>query len=109
MPSKPRNMPEQEHSIRARSDELFVEETPVLPARSSKPFTAYLRETPAQPLSPALKALFWLVGIVVGVLFFVAIWRVSHRHGGRPPARPAARTAMSIEAGTGPATGPRVA
>lgn len=99
MPSKPRNMPEQEHSIRARSDELFLEETPVS-ARSSKPFKAYLRETPAQPLSPAIKALFWLIGIVVGLLFLAALWRISQRHGGRPTARSApAESAMSLEAG----------
>jgi len=86
MPSQSRNMPEQEHSIKERSHELFVEETPTIPAGSTKPFTAYLRETPARPLSAGIRALFWVMGVIVGVLFLMAVWRVSHRHGGRPPA-----------------------
>lgn len=84
MPSHPRNMPEQEHSIRVRSDELFVEDAPLAPTGSTKPFALYLRETPARPLSAALKALLWAIGIVVGVLLLLAIWRVSHHQGGRP-------------------------
>jgi hypothetical protein len=88
-------MPEQEHSIKARSHELYVEETPVVPAAVTKPFKVYLQETPAQPISPGIRALFWVMGVVVGLLFLVAIWRVSHRHGGRPPAGAApTRTAM---------------
>ena len=109
MPSQPRNMPEQEHSIRARSDELFIEDPPVFTARTSKPFKAFLRETPARPLSPALKALFWLVGIIVGVLFLAALWRVSHRHGGRPPTGSDAKAALPLEAGTVFAAGCRLA
>jgi hypothetical protein len=96
MPSHPRNIPEQEHSIKERSNELFFDETSALPARSGKPFAAYLRETPARPVSPALTALFWILAVIVGVLFLAAIWRVAHRHGGRPPAAAAAeKTAMS--------------
>ena len=52
MPSHPRNMPEQEHSIKERSHELFVEPTQGAAPRTTKPFPVYLRETPAQPLSP---------------------------------------------------------
>jgi hypothetical protein len=89
MPSQSRNIPEQEHSIKERSNELFFDESAV-PARSSKPFAAYLRETPARPVSPALKALFWVLAVIIGVLFFAAIWRVAHRHGGRPTAAAAA-------------------
>ncbi len=88
MPSQPRNMPEQEHSIKARSHELFVE--PAQPAegtKSTKPFPVYLRETPAQPFSPLIKAIFWVLGIIVAVLFLAAVWRMSHRHG--RSARPA--------------------
>jgi hypothetical protein len=81
MAAQQRNMPEQEHSIKVRSSELFVEETPVVPTtRSSKTFAAFLRETPAQPLSPGVQAMLWVLGIVVGLLFLIALWRVSHRH-----------------------------
>jgi hypothetical protein len=108
MPSHPRNMPEQEHSIKARSHALFVEETPVISARVTKPFKAYLRETPAQPLSPGIRALFWVLGVIVGVLFLMAIWRVSHRHGGRPPTAAAPATALiSSDAGRCPTPGIR--
>lgn len=96
MPSHPRNMPEQEHSIKVRSHELFVE--PVLPAdgiKPTKPFPVYLRETPAQPLSPLTKAVFWILGIIVAGLFAAAIWRISHRQKANVPAnRRAAKTAM---------------
>ena len=85
MAAQRRNMPEQEHSIKARSHELFVEETPVVPTRSGKPFAAYLRETPAQPVSPSVQALLWAIGVIVGVLFLLALWRVSHRHQGKTP------------------------
>lgn len=84
MPSPPRNIPEQEHSIKARSHELFVEDAPLNPAGATKPFSVYLRETPAHPLSPWIRALFWVIGIVVGALFLMAIWRVSHRQAARP-------------------------
>ncbi len=95
MPSQRRNMPEQEHSIKARSHELFVEETPIGPARATRPFRDYLRETPALPLSGGIKAIFWVVGIIVGVLFLLAIWRASNRLGGKPPAAKApAQTVM---------------
>ncbi|SRR5579885_3047887 len=86
MPSHPRNMPEQEHSIKARAHELFVEEVPVAPSAGTKPFEAYLRETPAYPVSPAIKVTLWIVGLVVAGLFVLALWRVSHRPAGRPPA-----------------------
>jgi hypothetical protein len=86
MAAQRRNMPEQEHSIKVRSHELFVEETPVGPARSTKPFAVFLKETPAQPLSAGIRALLWAIGVVVGVLFLVALWRVSHRHPGKAPA-----------------------
>jgi hypothetical protein len=86
MPSQPRNMPEQEHSIKARSHELFVDDTPVGADRATKPFPVYLRETPAQPLSAVIKAMFWLLGIIVALLFLAAVWRVAHRHMPTPAA-----------------------
>jgi hypothetical protein len=94
MPSHPRNMPEQEHSIKARSHELFVEETPALSNGATKPFAAYLRETPARPLSPVFKVLFWFLGIIVALLFLLAVWRVAHRHHRLPARKPAAETVM---------------
>ena len=81
MPSQPRNMPEQEHSIKVRSNELYVEDTPLAPAQATKPFPVYLRETPARPLSAGIKAIFWTLGIIVALLFLAALWRVAHRHG----------------------------
>src|SRR5262249_46970570 len=75
MPSHPRNMPEQEHSIKARSHELFVDPTQDAAPRTTKPFPVYLRETPAQPLSPLAIWVLWILGIVVTVLFLAALWR----------------------------------
>jgi hypothetical protein len=102
MPSHPRNMPEQEHSIKARSHALFVEEDPVAPAVATKPFEVYLRETPALPLSPGTKAVFWVLGIIVAALFLAALWRISNRHAGRPsadksPEEVPAKTAMLLD------------
>src|SRR5689334_5935354 len=96
MPSHPRNMPEQEHSIKARSHELFVEEAPVGSSMATKPFHVYLRETPAHPLSPAIKVIFWVLGLVVAGLFLLALWRVSQRHAGRPKAD--VESAKSVDA-----------
>jgi hypothetical protein len=79
-------MPEQEHSIKERSHALFVEEELVATPVPTKPFEVYLRETPARPLSPGVKAIFWVLGIIVGVLFLLALWRLSHHHTRRPPA-----------------------
>jgi hypothetical protein len=88
-------MPEQEHSIKVRSHELFVEPPQSAEVtKPTKPFPAYLRETPAQPLSPFTKAVFWILGIIVAGLFVVAVWRVTHRHRPQRPARPAAKTAL---------------
>jgi hypothetical protein len=86
MPSQPRNLPEQEHSIKARANELFVEEAPIAAPTATKPFEVYLRETPAQPVSPAIKVILWILGFIVVVLLLMALWRVSHRHAGKPPA-----------------------
>jgi hypothetical protein len=100
MPEQPRNMPEQEHSIKARSHALFVDETPVVSAGATKPFDVYLRETPAHPLSPGIKAIFWVLGFIVAALFLAAIWRVSHRHTDRrPDDQPLAETAVLTRPG----------
>jgi hypothetical protein len=89
-------MSEQDLSIKAREHELYLKPLPEVAARPVKPFPVYLRETPAEPLSPATKAILWTVGIVVALLFLAALWRVSHGHLTRPSMRtprPASRTA----------------
>ncbi len=91
MPSEPRNMPEQERSIKARAHELFVE--PPQTGGQVKPFPVYLRETPAVPMSATIKALLWMVGIIVALLFIGAVWRLMVRHGPRRPGGPARRAA----------------
>jgi beta-lactamase regulating signal transducer with metallopeptidase domain len=106
MAAQRRNMPEQEHSIKVRSHELFVEETPVGPAKSTKPFAVFLKETPAQPLSASVLALLWAVGVIVGVLFLLAVWRVVHRQSGKaPPRRAAAKAAILQDARRTPLAG----
>jgi hypothetical protein len=106
MAAQRRNMPEQEHSIKVRSHELFVEETPVGPARSTKPFAVFLRETPAEPLSAGVQALLWVLGVIVGLLFLLAVWRFAHRHSGNAPPRPAAaKAAISRNARRSPLPG----
>jgi hypothetical protein len=98
MPSHPHNIPEQEHSIKARSHELFVEPNQVAAPKRTKPFTSYLRETPALPLSPLATSMLWILGILVVVLFLAALWRITHRRSAvaRPQhARPKAERATS--------------
>jgi hypothetical protein len=74
-------MPEQERSIKERDQELFVEKADHRTAVPQvKPFPIYLRETPASPISPPVKAVLWVVGVGVLLLFCVALWRSQ-----RPP------------------------
>ena len=100
MPSQRRNMPEQEHSIKERSHALFVEEDLVATPVPTKPFKVYLRETPARPFSPGVKAIFWVLGIIVGLLFLLSLWRLSHHHTRRLPAAEEAPTAGEAPGGT---------
>jgi hypothetical protein len=100
MPSESTDMPEQEHSIKERGIELFVERPKPENSQPTKPFRVYLRETPAQPISTFAKFVLWIVGIVVAVLLLAALWRVSHRYGpGRraQSPRPDDKTAMRLE------------
>jgi hypothetical protein len=95
MPSESGNLPEQEISIKARAHELFVGSEPAGVAPPVKPFPVYLRETPAVPISGTIKAVLWMVAIIVALLFIAAVWRLMVRQGRqRPPApaRHAART-----------------
>lgn len=77
MPAESRNLHEQERSIKAREYELYVKPTDNGQVR--KPFLEYLRETPAEPLSTTTKTILWIVGMLVVVVFFAAIWRAIHR------------------------------
>ena len=73
-------MSEQEiYRSRPREHELYVPDSDPN-AKPVKPFAVYLRETPAEPFSPTTKAILWVVGTVVGLLFLAACWRVTMRH-----------------------------
>ena len=77
MPDESTDLPEQEHSIKARGKELFVERLKPENSQPTKPFPVYLRETPAQPISTFTRFMLWIVGIVVALLLFAALWQVS--------------------------------
>jgi hypothetical protein len=97
MGSERRNMPEQERSIKEREKELFVESQVEAPERAPvKPFAVYLRETPALPVSSGVKTLLWIVGIVVLLIFLVALWRIQRTPSRRSRPRAAAPAAASF-------------
>lgn len=65
----------QEQSIKARKRDLFDADipsstTPIGPRRS---FLDLRKETPADPLSPLVRALLWTVGTVVVLLLVAAL------------------------------------
>jgi hypothetical protein len=98
MASERQNMSEQEISIKAREHELYVPDSDPN-AKPVKPFAVYLRETPAEPLSAATKAILWTVGTAVAFLFLAACWRAAVRHTPKSrttQSRPAAKTAMPV-------------
>jgi hypothetical protein len=98
MSPESRNAPEQEISIKARAHEVFAEQPRPETRKSSRPFPVILRETPAEPLSALTKAVLWIVGVIVAVLFLAAIWRVTTRHGPKrqiEAAAPVEKSAMS--------------
>jgi hypothetical protein len=96
MPAERRRLSEQEQSIKEREYEVYIKpERPEPEALSPvKPFAAYLRETPASPLSAAAKTTLWTLGVVVLILLVLALWRVSRPRRAQPDtAPPPARTA----------------
>jgi hypothetical protein len=98
MPAESRNLPEQEHSIKAREHEVYAKPLRAVTSSKVRPFVEYLRETPAEPLAGTTKIMLWMTGAIVGLLFLAAIWRVTQRHGPRsrvPAATPAAKTASA--------------
>ena len=61
MDSKSRSSSRKDPSLKARKD-LFFDDTPIASSDSDaprKPFKDYVRETPAAPLSPLIKAGLW--------------------------------------------------
>jgi hypothetical protein len=104
MASERQNMSEQEISIKAREHELYVPDADPN-AKQVKPFSVYLRETPAEPLSLTTKAILWTVGTAVALLFLAACWRAAMHHA---PAsqirktRPAVKTAIRVIIEAGP-------
>lgn len=81
MPAESRNIPEQEHSIKSRAHEVFDKQKRETVKRPARPFPEYLRETPAFPMSPTVKAMLWFAGIIVGLLFLAALVKLSIRYG----------------------------
>ena len=81
MPSEPHGLPEQEISIKSRAHELYVKPNVGPAPRPTKPFGVYLRETPAYPISSTVKAMLWFAGIIVGLLFLAAVWKLTIRYG----------------------------
>lgn len=80
MASERQNMSEQEISIKERERELYVKPVAPTNVKPVKSFEVYLRETPAEPLSPATKAILAIVSVIVGLLFLGALWRATTHH-----------------------------
>jgi hypothetical protein len=89
--------PEQEQSIKERGSELYAKAKRERP--KVKPFEVYLRETPAAPTSGGVKALLWITGIVVALVFAAALWKVTHRRPRSNPARAPRQAAWMIPGG----------
>ena len=67
------NQRTQEQSIKARKHELYEADEPDGSTGPRLSFQECLRTTPADPLSPLLKALLWTVGTVVILLLIAAL------------------------------------
>jgi hypothetical protein len=87
MPFERQNMSDQEISIKEREHELFEKPPPTITSRPVKPFPVYLRETPAEPLSLTTKAILWIVGIIVAMLFLAALWKINHPRRAKAPTK----------------------
>lgn len=69
---KPRESEEQ--SIKARKNQLFeAKALQAAPSGPKKSTQTYLRDTPAMPISPGVKATLWGVGALVLILFLAAL------------------------------------
>jgi hypothetical protein len=74
----------QEQSIKARKHQLYEDDEPIRTAGPRKSFQDCLRERPADPLSPLVKGILWVVGSVVILLLVAAL----ATGGGKKKARP---------------------
>lgn len=85
----------QEQSIKARKHQLFDDEDFGTSSGPSLSFPELVRVTPAEPLSPAVKGLLWVVGSVVVLLLLVALLTSG---GSRKPAKPSGAVAPGASA-----------
>ncbi|WP_165070733.1 hypothetical protein [Paludisphaera rhizosphaerae] len=92
MSGERREQPGQEISIKRRGHDLFIDETAPSTTGPSRPFSEFLRDTPAKPLSAGVKAALWAVSIVAAMLFAAALWRLVNRPTPKPSAPRKART-----------------
>ena len=69
----------QEQSIKARKHQLFETDDHATQSGPRRSFADCLRETPADPLSPAIKAGLWVVGALVILLLLAAFAKVGTR------------------------------
>lgn len=111
MSGERRDQAEQEVSIRRRAGELFVDADADSASRGpSRPFSEILRETPAAPLSGAVKAALWAVAILAALLFVAALWRLINRPNPAAPRRSRPRgAARAPKAAALPGTPPTIA
>jgi hypothetical protein len=61
-------------------EELFDSDAP---KAATRPFSEYVRGTPAAPLSGLTKVLLWVIGLLVAGLLVVALTRLAHHHPAR--------------------------
>jgi hypothetical protein len=84
----------QEQSIKARKNQLFDSDEPVESSSGPrKSLQDCLRETPAAPLSPMVKAILWAIGVVVLLLLAVALATGGGKKKPQPKATSAAPSA----------------
>ncbi len=74
-----------------KGNSLFEEDAPRFSGESGDPaasqsFDAYLRSTPAAPLSTTMRAILWSTGVIVVALLFATLLHVSHAR--RRPVNP---------------------
>jgi hypothetical protein len=83
----------QEQSIKARKHQLFDDDTSEFAVKGPrKPFEAFLKETPAEPLSGTAKAILWAAGMVVILLLVAALLKGLRGHPKAGP-RPTGKSA----------------
>jgi hypothetical protein len=84
---------EQDKSIKERKSSLF--EVKKAPTHITRPFSEYVREAPADPLSPGVKATLGVLGGVIALLFLAALLSSSRSKPARKPRADVARPAQA--------------